>query len=338
MRQAWLTRHGGPEVFAVREAPDPAAGAGEVGIRVRAAGVNFADVLARIGLYPDAPPPPCVLGYEVAGEIGAVGAGVTGFRPGDRVLAFTNFGGYSDYLVVPAAQAVPLPGGIDFARGAAIPVNYLTAWLLLVRVGNLQAGDVALIHAAAGGVGQAAVQICRSRGATIIGTASPGKHERLRAAGVAHCVDSGRRDFAAEVKRLTGGRGVDIALDAVGGRSFRESYRCLTSLGRLMVFGVSSFAPSTRRRVVAVVRGMFETPRFNPLSLINRNRGVFGLNIGHLWERPELFAGMIGEVLPGIEAGRFDPVVDRGFPLADAGAAHAYLQQRRNFGKVLLLP
>ncbi|HXO20612.1 MAG TPA: medium chain dehydrogenase/reductase family protein [Thermoanaerobaculia bacterium] len=338
MRQAWVTRHGGPEVLQVREAPDPPVGEGEVRIRVAAAGVNFADVLARIGLYPDAPKPPCVLGYEVAGEVDAVGPGEDGFRVGDRVLAITHFGGYASTVVEPAMQVVPLPAGLDFPRAAAIPVNYMTAWLMLVRMGNVQAGEQVLVRSAAGGVGQAAVQICRLRGASVIGTASPSKHERLRQSGVAHCLDYRQEDLVAEVRRLTGGRGVDIALDAVGGRSFRDSYRCLAPLGRLMVFGMSSFAPGRRRRLLAILKGLYGTPRFHPMSLINRNRGVFGLNIGHLWQQAGLLRTMLDEIVRLTAAGTFDPVVDRAFPLEGAGDAHAYLQERKNFGKVILTP
>ena len=338
MKQAWVIRHGGPEVLAIREAPDPAVESGAVRIRVEAAGVNFADVLARIGLYPDAPPPPCVLGYEVAGVVDAVGPEVAGLRAGDRVLAITRFGGYSSVVVVPTAQAVPLPASLTAAKAAAIPVNYMTAWLMLIRCGNLQPGEQVLVHAAAGGVGQAAVQISRWRGATVIGTASAAKHERLRESGVAHCIDYHRQDVLTEVRRLTGGRGVDIVLDAVGGRSFGDSYRCLAPLGRLMVFGMSSFATGKKRRLLAVVRGLLATPRFHPLSLINKNRGVFGLNIGHLWSESALLRGMLDEIVGLAAAGTFDPVVDRAFPLAEVAGAHAYLQEHRNFGKVVLVP
>ncbi len=336
MRQAWITRHGGPEVFEIREAPDPEPEAGSVRIRVRAAGVNFADVLARIGLYPDAPPPPCVLGYEVAGEVDAVGRGAGEFRVGDRVLAITRFGGYASTVTVPPLQVVALPPGLSFESAAAIPVTYLTAWLLLVWMGNVRAGETVLVHAVAGGVGQAAVQICRWRGAAVIGTASAGKHERLRQMGVSHVIDYHRQDFLSEVRRLTGGRGVGIVLDAVGGRSFAQSYRCLAPLGRLMVFGMSSFAPARRRRLLSVVRGLLQTPRFHPLSLINKNRGVFGLNIGHLWQESALIRGMLDEIVGLVGEGVLAPVVDRTFPLEQVGAAHTYLQEHRNFGKVVL--
>ncbi|HEU4883302.1 MAG TPA: medium chain dehydrogenase/reductase family protein [Longimicrobium sp.] len=338
MRQVWITKRGGPAVLQVREAADPAPGEGEVRIRVAAAGVNFADVLARMGLYPDAPPLPTVVGYEVAGTVDAVGAGVQGFREGDRVAALTRFGGYSDAVSVPAAQAFPIVPTLSFEKAAAIPVNYLTAWIMLVHLGCVRAGDRVLVHAVAGGVGQAAVQICRWRGAEVVGTASASKHARLRELGVAHCIDYRTQDFEAEVRRLYGKSGVDIALDAVGGESFKKSYRCLGPLGRMYVFGVSSFAPGRTRSVVAALRGLASMPRFSPIALMNGNRGVHGVNLGHLWHRAELLNQMLGEIVALVDDGTFDPVVDQTFPFDRARDAHARLQDRQNFGKVLLTP
>ncbi|TMA14288.1 MAG: zinc-binding dehydrogenase, partial [Deltaproteobacteria bacterium] len=233
MRQVVITRRGGPEVLEVREAPDLKPAPGQVRIRVRAAGVNFADVMARVGMYPDAPPLPGVLGYEVSGEID-----LPIDRAGEKVIALTRFGGQSEMVCVPAGAVIPMPSGLSFAEAASIPVVWLTAWHMLVELGNLRRGHVVLIHAAAGGVGTAAVQICRKFGATSIGTASSGKHERLRELGLSHAIDYRKLDFEPEVKRITGGRGVDIALDAVG--TFRKSFRCLAPVGRLMMYGASA--------------------------------------------------------------------------------------------------
>lgn len=339
MRQVWITRRGGPEVLEVREAPDPSPGPGEVLINVAAAGVNFADVMARMGLYPDAPPLPCVVGYEAAGTVAELGpGGANGLRTGERVLAMTRFGGYTDRLVVPRAQVSVIPANLSFEQAAAIPVNYLTAWLMLIHLGNVRAGDKVLVHAAAGGVGQAAVQLARWRGAEIIGTASASKHERLRAAGVNHCIDYNSQDFEAEVRRLTGGRGVDIVLDAVGGGSFRKSYRSLAPLGRLFMFGASSAAPGERRQIWSAVRALLAMPRFRAIPLMNENRGVFGVNLGHLWREVDLLRDMLAEIIGLAEKGLLTPVVDGSHPLAQAGQAHARLQSRQNFGKVLLAP
>jgi NADPH:quinone reductase-like Zn-dependent oxidoreductase len=335
MKQVWIPRIGGPEVLEVREAATPTPGPGEVRVRVAAAGVNFADILARMGLYPDAPRLPAVVGYEVAGTVAAAGAGVT-LAEGTRVLALTRFGGYSEEVIVPAGQALPIPEALGFERAAAIPVSYLTAWLMLVRLGHVAAGETVLVHAVAGSVGQAATQICRLRGATVIGTASAAKHERLRAMGVAHCIDYRRTDFEPEVMRLTAERGVDVVLDAVGGDSFAKSYRCLAHLGRLFMFGVSSFAPRERRSIPAALLGLVRMPWFRPIPLMNENRGVFGVNLGHLWHRADDLAAMLREILGLVAAGQLDPLVDRAFPLVDAAQAHKYVQDRRNFGKVVL--
>lgn len=338
MRQVWIARRGGPEVLEVREAPDPEPKSGEVRIRVRASGVNFADIMARLGQYPDAPPIPCVVGYEVAGVVDAAGAGVQGLAEGDRVVSLTRFGGYGDTVVVPAAFARKLPDCLSFEAAAAIPVNYATAWIMLVRCGNVQAGDTVLVHSAGGGVGQAALQICRWRGAEVIGTASAGKHARLRELGVRHCIDYSTQDFEAEVKMLTSGRGVDIALDAVGGRSFRKSYRCLAPLGRLFMFGVSSAAVGKRRSLWAIGKTLAALPWFHPIPLIDANKGVFGTNMGHLWDVMDKLGADLDQVLALTEEGVFNPVVDQVFPFERAGEAHAYIQDRRNFGKVLLAP
>ena len=262
----------------------------------------------------------------------------TGSESGDRVVSMTRFGGYSDVVCAPEQLVRPQPENLGAEEAASIPVNYLTAWLMLVRLGNVRAGDRVLVHACAGGVGLAAVQICHHFGAQVIGTASAAKHERLRDMGVAECIDYRTQDFEEAVADLTDGNGVDIVLDAVGGDSFAKSYRCLDSLGRLFVFGISSMAPGSKRRLGAALMGLFRMPKFKPLSLMTFNRGVFGVNVGHLWHRGDELAAMLGEILDLFADGTFKPVVDRVFPFDQAAAAHQYIQDRKNFGKVVLRP
>jgi NADPH:quinone reductase-like Zn-dependent oxidoreductase len=336
MRQVVITRHGAPEVLKVREAPDPVPAEGEVRIAVRAAGVNFADVLARLGLYPDAPKPPVVVGYEVSGVIDAIGRGVTTHREGDRVVAITRFGGYADRVVTSAPLAFPIPDGVDDGAAAAIPVNYVTALIALDRMANITAGETVLIHGAGGGVGIAATQLARLRGATIIGTASSAKHDAIRRQGVDHAIDYRQADVTAEVRRLTNDRGVDVVLDPIGGRSFTESYRLLAPLGRLVMFGVSSIAPGERRSLLQALRTIVRMPTFKPLSLMNSNRGVFGLNLGHLWSERRQLADAMTLLLREVGAGRLRPVVARTFPLDRAADAHRFIQSRSNIGKVVL--
>jgi NADPH:quinone reductase-like Zn-dependent oxidoreductase len=336
MRQAVILRHGPPDVFEMREAPDPQPGHDEVRIRVRAAGINFADILARLGLYPDAPKPPVVVGYEVAGLVDATGRDVIGFSAGDRVVALTRFGGYSDTVVVPSAQVFRFPDALSDSEAAAVPVTYLTAAIALYRMAALAPNETVLVHNAGGAVGIAATQLARLRRATVIGTASAFKHDALRSFGVEHAIDYRTADVAAEVHRLTKGRGVDVILDPIGGRSFTTSYRMLAPLGRLIIFGLSAAAPSERRSAWKAMRAWLATPRFDPMSLINRNRGVFGLHVGHLWDERRQLAPIMDMLVNELHAGRIVPVVARTFPLERAADAHRFIQSRANIGKVVL--
>ncbi len=335
MRQAVIPRHGNADVFEMRESPDPVPANGEIRIRVRAAGINFADILARIGLYPDAPKPPVVVGYEVAGIVDAVGGGVTSTLEGDRVVALTRFGGYADCVVVPASQAYRFPDRLSDAEAAAVPVTYLTAAIALYRMAALTAGETVLVHNAGGGLGIAATQLARLRRATVIGTASVGKHDALRSFGVDHAIDYRHDDVEAEVKRLTKGRGVDVILDPIGGRSFGASYRMLAPLGRLVMLGISSMA-GDKRSAWRVLRSWWAMKAFDPLSLINRNRGVFGLNVGHLWDDRHLLEPLMELILTELGAGRIEPIVARTFPLERVADAHRFIQDRSNIGKVVL--
>ena len=225
MRQIWITRAGPPEVLRVIEAADPAPNAGEVRIRVEASGVNFADIMGRMGVYPDLPPIPVVPGYEVSGRIDAVAPGVDQSWIGQDVIAMTRFGGYADVVCVPVKQIFPRPAGLSALEGAAIPVNYLTAWQLVVVMGALKANETVLIHSVGGGVGIAATQIAKHVGARVIGTASAGKHDEMRALGVDHLIDYRTEDFETRTREITGGRGVELILDAVGGESWKKGYR-----------------------------------------------------------------------------------------------------------------
>lgn len=336
MRQVVIPKYGAPDVFEIREAPDPSPGEGEIRIRVRAAGVNFADVLARLGLYPDAPKPPFVVGYEVAGHIDEVGRAVVGLSPGDRVVALTRFGGYADTVVVPTSQAFRFPDELSDSEAAAVPVNYLTAALALYRMAALTPGETVLVHNAGGGVGIAATQLARLRRATVIGTASAFKHDALRTFGVEHAIDYRHANVADEVRKITRGRGVDVILDPIGGRSFTDSYRMLAPLGRLIIFGLSAAAPGEQRNLWGAFRAWMATPRFNPMSMINRNRGVFGLHIGHLWEERRQLAPLMEMLISELGAGRLKPVVAKTFPLERASDAHRFIQARQNIGKVVL--
>jgi synaptic vesicle membrane protein VAT-1 len=337
------TGTGGPEVLQVQERPDPPVGPGEVRIAVRAAGINFADTMARVGLYPDAPKPPCVLGYEVAGTIESVGEGATTHAVGDRVVAGTRFGGHAELVVVPEEQALPLSERLSFEQGAAFPVNYGTAYAALIVMGGLQAGERVLIHAAGGGVGTAATQIARNIGAEIFGTASPQKHEAIRAQGVDHPIDYRSLDFEVETMRITGGVGIDLAIDALGPTSFRKDYRLLRPGGRLVMYGISENSLGGRRSIPVTLKSLFAMPAatmpwWKSLLVMNENKGVFGLNMLKWWEREGNLDRVTEPLSADLEAGRLDPVVSESFPFERAGEAHEFIAARRNVGKVVLFP
>jgi len=337
-----ITRHGGPEVLRVEDRPEPAVRPGEVRITVRAAGINFADLMARSGIYPDAPSPPCVVGYEVAGEVESVGEGVDSHSVGDRVLAGTRFGGYAELVSVPADQVLPLPDEFGFEQGAAFPVNYATAYAALVIMGGLKSGERLLIHAAAGGVGIAATQVAKGIGAEIFGTASASKHDAIRAQGVAHPIDYRNLDFAEEAMRITGGVGLDLIIDAVGPSSFRKDYAILRPGGRLVMYGLSEAQTGDRRDVAAVLRSLARMPLatmpwWKSLQVMNENKGVFGLNMLKWWDAEGLDR-VLEPLSGGLAAGEFDPVVAESFPFERAADAHRFIADRRNIGKVVLVP
>ena len=340
MKQIWISQTGNPDVLEIREAPDPLPHRGEVRIRVERAGINFADIMARLGLYPDAPKLPAVVGYEVAGQIDAIGENVTGWQLGDDVIAFTRFGGYSDQVVVPINQVLKRPTGMSADEGAALPVNYITAYEMLVSCGRIRPGDRVLIHQAAGGVGLAALEICRIFGAETYGTASAGKHAFLKERGLDHPIDYRTTDFAEEIKRLTANRGVHVILDPVGGDSWRKGWDILAPTGRLIMFGFSSMASGKERSLRRVVESLLSTPwfKFNPLNLMNANKGIIGVNLGHLWHEADLLNQWMQQVLAWYVEGKIHPHVDRVFDFADVAQAHSYIQERKNVGKVLLKP
>jgi synaptic vesicle membrane protein VAT-1 len=339
MRAVWITRTGGPETLAVRETPDPQVGPGQVRVRVHAAGLNFAEVMARQGLYPDAPKPPCIVGYEVAGVVDALGPGAAGPEIGRRVMALVRFGGHADTVCAPAEQVLEMPDEMSFEEAAATPVNYLTAYHMLFRVANLRPNERVLVHMAAGGVGIAVLQLCTTVDAvTTFGTASVSKHEVLRAEGCTHPIDYRTVDYVQEVRRLTGGEGVDVVLDPLGGHDWKNGMSLLRPVGRLVAYGFANLTTGERRNLISLARQAVGVPVLTPLGLMSRNRSISGVNIGHLWERAAMLREELDALIGLWRAGKIKPRVDSVFPFADAAQAHRRITERRNVGKVVLVP
>ncbi len=356
MRAMVVRRYGPPEVFEWRAVDDPAAKPGQALLRVRAIGINFADLLARLGVYSNTPKPPFIPGLELAGEVEEVipGAKARGgqraepdgesagsedppLRKGDRVAALTMFKAYAERAAVNIEQCFKIPGAMTFEEASAIPVNYLTAWQSMFEMGNLRAGDRVLITSAAGGVGVAAVQLARARGLVTFGTAGPSKQGFLRQIGVHHPIDYTREDFL-EVVRRVAPEGIEMAFDAIGGQSFWKSYRCLGPMGRLVAYGFSTAVGENGRiNYLKAAKEMWQTPRFHPLKLLERNIAIIGVHIGRMAHKSRLLRPQLEEIFRLWHAGQVKPVIGKTFPLTEAAAAHRYIHNRENRGKVVLM-
>jgi NADPH:quinone reductase len=326
MRALQQTSRSGPQdLRLVIDAPVPTPGPGEVLIRVSAAGVNFLDVSMARGTFPGGPQPPYLAGFEAAGEVVAVGEGVEGLQPGAHVIGVAMGGGaFAEYLALPAAGAVPVPPGWSDEQALGLVVNWPTALAALRPLGQIAAGQTVLIHAAAGATGQAAVAMARHYGATVIAGASPGKHETLRALGADHILDSRSPDLAADVLRLTGGRGVDLVLESAGAATFAASLAAARRVtGRVVVYGaVGGDAAITNRELV-----------------YQHQVHLIGLNIGVLVQAaPQIFGEVMGELFALIGAGVLGPGQPTGYDLADGPKALAELEARATVGKLALLP
>ncbi len=343
MKSIQIPRFGGPEVLRLVEGSPPAILPGCVRIKVSAAGVNFADIQMRMGLYPEAPRLPFVPGYEVAGVIMETGPGVERLRAGERVLAACRFGGYTDEVVVPAAQVRPTPRRLSDSEAAAVPIAFMTAWVALMEMGRVREDDRVLIPGAAGGVGSALVQMAVGAGARVVGVVgSQAKKEAVRSLGADRVytydelANGGRGRRGARASEASG---FSLILDARGGAALKDSLRRLAPAGRLVSYGVSSLVTGPRRSILRTVVGLLQTPLHTPIGLAMGNQGIFGLNMLKLFDTEAglaLLARALDSVLEGFAAGRLKAVVGKTFPLAEAGAAHRYMQDRRSIGKVVL--
>ena len=323
MRAVLCKAFGELETLTVEEVSDPLVGDGQLRIAVAAAGVNFADILMVGGSYQESPEFPFSPGLEVAGTVIDCGPGVTGFAPGDRVMAGCAHGGFAEQVVIPAHDAYPLPEAMGFDIAGGFPVAYGTAYGALAWRADLKAGDSLLVLGAAGGVGLSAVEVGKAMGATVIAAAGgPEKGDIARAHGADHVIDYRRQDLRATVRELTGGTGCNVIFDPVGGDSFDAAVRCLAWEGRLIVIGFASGRiPSAPANILLV-----------------KNCGVLGFYWGAYRRRePERFRAAFDRLLAWYEQGRLDPHISQTLPLERAGEALSTLRDRRSTGKVVLV-
>ena len=335
MRKIVYPRPGGVDTIQIVEELDPVPENGQVCVRIHRAGVNFAELMMRQGLYGSNPDFPFTPGYEAAGVVIGLGEGVDSLIVGERVLAMTGFGGYSEKVCLDARRVVPIPDSVSFDQAAAIPVTYGTAFHMLAHLGRISEGDTVLIHHAAGGVGTAVAQICDAFGASlIVGTASAPKKNFVESMGV-RFVDREKEDFVEVCKKMTGGKGVHHAIDPVGGKHLMRSYKSLRKGGKLYYFGASAAVKGQKRSRFSELRMWWGMPRFDPLRLMSSNKAVFGVHMG-LLEDESIFKGHLDSLSKMLQEGKIDPVIDSVWRFENVADAQMHMHDRGNRGKVLL--
>jgi len=322
MKAAVYYEAGPPSVFRYEDVPDPACHPGGVLVDVKAVSIEGGDVLNRAG--GDLASRPHIVGYQCAGIIREVGVNVADRAVGQRVVAIMGYGSHASMVSVPASATWPVPEGLDLEPAACVPIPFATADDCLFEFGHLKAGEAVLVQAGAGGVGLAAIQLAKRAGATVLATASSDeKLERLKEFGLDHGVNYRTRDFVAAVREITGGRGVDLVVDSVGGRTLQGSLECLAYRGRAITVGSA---------------GRDETPPdIGPLGAGNRTLTGVYLAVEAVMQ-PERVRAMVAGHLQDVAGGSLKVVIDRTYPLSEAAAAHAYIESRQAFGRVLLIP
>jgi NADPH2:quinone reductase len=338
MRAVYLVRTGEPDhAFEIREVPAPDPAPGQVRIAVEAFGLNYADVMARLGLYQDAPPIPSVLGYEVVGRIDALGRGVSGPPVGQRVVALTRFGGYATNAVTDARAVVPIPDTLDPGVAVALPTQGGTAYFCAEEMVRLHPGDHVLVHAAAGGVGTLLVQLCKNRGCVVFGTAgSDAKLGLLRELGVDHPINYRTTDFVTAVRGLRGAQGLDVIFDSIGGKTMRRGLGLLGAGGRLVCFGGADHSHGSWQ-LLRTISFAASFGILHHVPLMMRSRAVIGVNMLRIAdERPLALQRCLEAVVRLALDGQLRPLVGGRFHAEQIGEAHAFLSGRESTGKIVV--
>ena len=330
-----IMKPGSPSVLKIQDIDMPVPKEGEVCIEVHFAGINFADTLMRLGLYQPRPPFPFTPGYELSGEIHSLGRGVTGFEVGQRVVAAMPTGGQSSHVAVKTSRVIPVPDAMGLDEAAAMPVTYLTAHHMLHYLGHLKKGETVLIHGGAGGVGTAALQLCQWAGIKKVwATASGHKADVIKKYdGIP--IDRHNQDFVEIINQATNGRGVDHILDPISGENLKRSLKVLAMGGKVYSYGMSAAAPSSKRSLIKAYFAWRKTPKLDPLKMMSRNQGIFGVHMG-TWDDESVIAEQLKRIMQGVELGVLDPVIDSVFAVEDAAEAHQHIHDAKNIGKVLL--
>ena len=338
MKAAVVTKFGPPHVLKIQEQPDPEVREGEALIRTRAIGLNFSDVFARMGYYPEVPRPPFIPGIELSGVIERVGNGVRGLKQGDRVVAFPKHGAYAECVCLPATHAIRMPRKMSFEDGAALGVASLTAYHGLVTLAHIRSGEKLLLHAAAGGVGTIAVRFAKHLGAEVYATASSAeKLEVAKKQGADHLINYRTEDFAKSIVSDTNGYGVDVVMDSVGGRIFRKGWKLLAPMGRYVLYGFAAVSGNRSVSKVRALRELVSIPWIYPPAIVSKNVSLAGFNLFFLMDNVKYLTRALRELLKLYEKKVLKPVIGGRFPFSQIAEAHAFLQSRKSFGKVVVV-
>ncbi|MFH0988889.1 MAG: zinc-binding dehydrogenase [bacterium] len=337
MRAAVITKFGAPDVLKILEWPVPIIGANDVLVRVHAIGLNFADVMARLGIYPSIPKPPFIPGIEFTGVVEKAGAEVTTLKPGDRVAGFSKQGAYAEYVSISSHLAYRIPDTMSYKEAAALTVTALTAYHALVTLGHLQKGEKLLLHAAAGGVGTIALQIAQFLGAEIYATAgSKEKLELAKSLGAHHLINYREEDFEAWIRHHTGGYGIDVVLDSIGGRTTRKGWNLIAPMGRYIIYGFASVTGERTIRKLGAVIEFLSSPILFPPAMTSKNAGMFGFNLYFLSHKVDYLSRALKEILDWYSLGVIKPIIGSTYRFEDIMHAQAALQARKTVGKVVV--
>ena len=336
MKSVILTKYGAPEVLQVKESKDVEPNSNEVRLKVHYAGINFAEIMARMKLYPGGPKPGGILGGEVSGVIDKIGNNVKGLDIGDKVMGLTLGGSYSSHTCIDANSIIPLPNNFNLDEAAAFPVTYITAYMMMFDLGNLQDGDTFLIHGAGGGVGTAAIQLAKTKNIKIIGTSSSWKHDKITQMGVDKCIDYNKSNIEKEIMDFTNGKGVDLIIDPVGAKNWKISYKVLSKMGKLIIYGDQNLVKGDKLKPMVALKEMYSMPKYKPMDLMASNKAVMGYHLGRFKGHEWKVKRSIDNLIKLVKEHDLHPIVDSKFSYQDAAKAHRYIQDRKNFGKVLL--
>ena len=336
MKSVILTKYGAPEVLKVKKLENIQPKSNEVRVKVHYAGINFAEIMARMKLYPGGPKPGSVLGGEVSGIIDKIGEGVEGLNIGEKVMGLSLNGSYSSQVCIDSDSVIKLPNNFQLDEAAAFPVVYITAYMMMFDLGNLQDGDTFLIHGAGGGVGTAAIQLAKTKNIKIIGTSSSWKHEKLGEMGVDKCIDYTIDDTEKEIMNFTNGKGVDLIIDPIGAKNWKSSYKVLAKMGKLIIYGDQNLVKGDKLKPFVAMKEMYSMPKYKPMDLMANNKSVMGYHLGRFQGHEWKVQRSINNLIKLVNDNDFHPIIDSKFSYKDVPKAHRHIQDRKNFGKVLI--